>query len=194
MAQIQHPSVARPSTSTRRTRSKASLGECRPYAHSRRCRRWPVPPKGMSAEQRAPPCAARAKGRSRAHPAVTASITPAKRSAAHNPNGERPAESVVSEHTQALDLGALIQCGTEGEREGGGIYTVVAPTGDRRRRPLEGPRTRILMHSSAFRCIHSHTHSIAVHVRRCIHSCMLTRVCIRMHSYAFLCILMPAAC
>ena len=87
------PSVARPSTSTRRTRSKASLGECRPYAHSRRCRRWPVPPKGMSAEQRAPPCAARAKGRSRAHPAVTASITPAKRSAAHNPNGERPAES-----------------------------------------------------------------------------------------------------
>ena len=64
---------------------------------------------------------------------------------------------MVSEHTQALDLGALIQCGTEGEREGGGIYTVVAPTGDRRRRPLEGPRTRILMHSSAFRCIHSHT-------------------------------------
>ena len=28
---------------------------------------------------------------------------------------------MVSEHTQALDLGALIQCGTEGEREGGGI-------------------------------------------------------------------------
>ena len=31
---LSHPSVARPSTSTRRTRSKASLGECRPYAHS----------------------------------------------------------------------------------------------------------------------------------------------------------------
>ena len=118
-------------------------------------------------------------------------LAPCPRDKHHtDPNGERPAESVVSEHTQALDLGALIQCGTEGEREGGGIYTVVAPTGDRRRRPLEGPRTRILMHSSAFRCIHSHTR-IQGECRppkglaQLQDACMLTRVCILTHSYAF---------
>ena len=72
-----------------------------------------------------------------------------------------------------------------------------------------------LTHSSAFRCINSHTQSgrvqtsqgagsapRLVHAHSCMHSdafvCIRMHsyvfICIRIHSYAFVCILMPAAC